>query len=193
MKKRDCVRCATPTRAALRVKHQIARYLENPGVKSPRLADALKAQENKPMATRAQIAAARRNIKKAQAARRHKRRGGRRRAATSNANPHKRRHAKRRRYEANRGRYEENKKRRRRHKGRSKRRQAAALNENPVNVSSRTPGRASLNAMRKQLSLVTGAASESMPRSGVPHGVEAGSAARRASTAARRRASSRAA
>src|SRR5262245_50414110 len=80
----------TPTKVALRVKKQIARYLENPGTKSPLRATALKAEE-KPMASRAQIAAARKNIKKAQAARMgRRRRGGRRRAAAAD-NPHRRR------------------------------------------------------------------------------------------------------
>lgn len=135
---KTCVPCAgaAPTKVALRVKSQIARYLENPGLKSPRRADALKAQEeNKPMATRAQIAAARKNIKKAQAARRKKRGGRHRRAASALANPRrKKRSAKRRRYAENRGRYEENRKRRKRSRGRGRRRAAAAQNDNPTTV-----------------------------------------------------------
>jgi len=121
----------------LRVKAQIARYLENPGIKSPRRADALKAHEENKMATRAQIAAARKNIRKAQAARRKKRGGRRRRAAASaSANPRKRRYAKRRRVADNRGRYEENRRRRRKARRRPKRRRAAAAaqNENPTTV-----------------------------------------------------------
>ena len=135
MKRNVACACAEPTKVALRVKAQIARYLENPGIKSPRRADALKAHEENKMATRAQIAAARKNIRKAQAARRKKRGGRRRRAASSaSANPRKRSYAKRRRAADNRGRYEENRRRRKARRRPKRRRAAAAANENPVNV-----------------------------------------------------------
>ena len=93
MLRRDMREAIAATRDSLRVERRISRYRSNP-TNGARRADALRAvtsEEN--VASRKQIAASRRNIKKAQAAR--KRRGRGRRAASASANPRKRKKTRR--------------------------------------------------------------------------------------------------